>query len=70
MVFQPVFEHRAINAGQREGAGGGEGGPGEGRHNWLLTANSKSERVKATARQEESKQTREERIGRRSRQQM
>lgn len=41
-VFQPVLEHRAINAGQRERAGvrGGEG-----RHNWLLTVNSKSERL-------------------------
>lgn len=45
-VFQPMFEHQAINAGQRERAGARGG---EGQHNWLLTENSKSERLEATA---------------------
>lgn len=43
--FQPASEHRAINAGQREGA------KGEGQHNWLLTEDSEFEKVEATARE-------------------
>lgn len=45
-----MFEHRTIDAGQRERAwvkGGEE------QHNWLLTENSKSERLEARFEQED-----------------